>query len=103
MLDSFKRVYSNEDTEKVAIPYFWDNFDKEGFSIWKADYKYPEELRRIFMTCNLVSGMFQRVEKLKKHAFGSVCVFGEDNNNSISGIWIWRGQELIFEVSDYNY
>jgi elongation factor 1-gamma len=33
------------------------------------------------------TGFFQRIEKLRKNAFGSMCVFGEDNNNSISGLW----------------
>jgi len=101
-LDQFKRVYSNEDTP-VAIEHFWKNLDKNGYSIWKMDYLYPEELTKIFMTCNLVSGMFQRIEKLRKYAFASICVFGEDNNNVISGIWVWRGQELVFPlVPDWN-
>ena len=46
-----------------------------------------------------ILGMFQRLEKLKKHAFASVCLFGADNNSSISGVWIWRGQKLAFEQS----
>lgn len=28
-----------------------------------------------------------------------MCLFGTDNDSSISGIWVWRGQELAFEVS----
>jgi len=51
------------------------------------------------MTCNLVSGFFQRLDKLRKNAFGSMCVFGENNNNTITGIWVWRGQQLAFELS----
>lgn len=42
--------------------------------------------------------MFQRLEKLKKHGFASVCLFGTDNNSTISGIWIWPGQKLAFEL-----
>lgn len=38
---------------------------------------------------------------MRKNAFASVCLFGTDNNSSISGIWVWRGQGLAFEVS-YN-
>ena len=41
-LDEFKRVYSNEDIKTKAIPYFWENFDKENFSIWMCEYQYPE-------------------------------------------------------------
>lgn len=99
-MDEFKRVYSNEDTATKAIPYFWNNFDKENCSIWFCEYKYPEDLTQVFMTCNLVSGFFQRLDKLRKHAFGSMCVFGENNNNTIAGIWFWRGQQLAFEVSE---
>ncbi|XP_061163244.1 elongation factor 1-gamma-like [Saccostrea echinata] len=98
-MDEFKREYSNKDTLTEALPYFWKNFDKENFSIWFSEYKYNNELSRIFMTANLVGGMFQRLEKLRKNAFASVCVFGEDNNNSISGIWVWRGHDLAFELS----
>jgi len=98
VMDAFKRVYSNEDTATKAIPYFWDNFDTENYSIWYGEYKYPDELKQVFMSCNLITGMFQRLEKLKKHAFGSVCLFGTDNNSSISGIWVWRGKELAFEL-----
>jgi len=101
-LDSFKRAYSNNETP-VALEHFWKNFDAEGFSIWKMDYMFPEELTKIFMTSNLVGGMFQRIEKMRKYAFASICVFGEENNNIISGIWVWRGQELIFPlVPDWN-
>jgi elongation factor 1-gamma len=97
-MDEFKRVYSNEDTAEKAIPYFWKNFDNEHCSIWFCEYKYSDELTQIFMTCNLVSGFFQRLDKLRKNAFGSMCVFGENNNNTITGVWIWRGHELAFEV-----
>ena len=98
-MDEFKRVYSNQDTATVAIPYFWDHFDKENCSIWFCEYKYPDELTQVFMTCNLISGFFQRLDKLRKNAFASMCVLGENNNNTITGIWIWRGHELAFKVS----
>ena len=99
VLDAFKRVYSNEDTATKAIPYFWENFDKEGWSLWKAEYKYPDELKKIFMTSNLVSGMMQRLDKLRKNAFASVLIMGKDNDNIIEGVWVLRGPELAFSVS----
>jgi elongation factor 1-gamma len=98
-MDEFKRVYSNEDTATKAIPYFWQNFDKEHYSIWHCEYKYPEELTLVFMSCNLISGMFQRLDKMRKNAFGSMCVFGTDNKSSISGLWFWRGPDLAFQLS----
>jgi len=96
-MDEFKRFYSNND-ENLSVPWFWEHFDKENYSIWFCEYKYPEELSKIFMTCNLVGGMFQRLEKLRKNAFASVCVFGKDGANAISGVWVWRGHELVFPL-----
>lgn len=96
--DDFKRCYSNE-AETKSVPYFWEKFDPENYSIWLGDYKYKQELSKVFMSCNLITGMFQRLDKMRKQAFASVCLFGEDNNSSISGIWIWRGQNLAFEAS----
>lgn len=96
--DDFKRFYSNEDEAK-SIPYFWEKFDPENYSIWFGEYKYPEELTKVFMSCNLITGMFQRLDKMRKQAFSSVCLFGEDNNSTISGVWVWRGQELAFTLS----
>jgi elongation factor 1-gamma len=98
-MDDFKRFYSNNDEEK-SIPYFWDKFDKENYSIWRCDYKYCDELTMVFMSCNLIGGMYQRLEKLRKNAFASMCLFGENNNSTISGIWVWKGHDIAFELCD---
>jgi len=42
--------------------------------------------------------MFQRLDRMRKHSFGSMIVFGENNNNSVGGLWMWRGHELAFTV-----
>jgi elongation factor 1-gamma len=132
-MDDFKRFYSNNDVDK-SIPYFWETFDPKHYSIWYGEYKYNEELAKVFMSCNLIMGksstdidisisidfefglnvsppiintipspqilgMYQRLDKMRKNAFASVCLFGEDNNSTISGVWIWRGQELAFPLS----
>ena len=60
-MEDFKRVYSNNDTKTVALPYFWKNFDKENYSIWYSEYKYPEDLKLIFMSCNLVTGQCRTI------------------------------------------
>lgn len=99
-MDEFKRTYSNNDTATVALPYFWTNLaaNKEFYSIWYCEYKYSNELTQIFMTSNLIGGMYQRIEKLRKNAFASMCVFGENNNNTIAGVWFWKGQGLPFPL-----
>ncbi|CAD7684320.1 unnamed protein product [Nyctereutes procyonoides] len=99
VLDEFKRKYSNEDTLTVALLYFWEHFDKDGWSLWYAEYRFPEELTQTFMSCNLITGMFQRLDKLRKNAFASVILFGTNNSSSIYGVWVFRGQELAFPLS----
>jgi len=98
VMDDFKREYSNKDVDQ-SIPYFWEHFDAENYSIWFGQYKYNDELTKVFMSCNLIAGMYQRLDKLRKNAFASMCLFGQDNNSSISGVWVWRGQELAFPLS----
>merc|ERR1711963_125807 len=88
-LEEWKRFYSNND-EDDSIKWFWEHFDAEHYSIWRSDYKFNNELTMVFMSCNLVGGMFQRLEKMKKNAFASAILFGENNNSSISGIWVWK-------------
>jgi len=98
VIDDFKRAYSNEEVE-VSIPYFWEKFDAANYSIWYCEYKYNSELTKVFMSCNLISGMYKRLDKMRKHTVASMCLFGEDNNSTISGVWVWRGQELAFPLS----
>ncbi|KAI7848551.1 hypothetical protein BDC45DRAFT_305730 [Circinella umbellata] len=98
-LDEWKRMYSNNDTD-VAMKWFWENFDPEGYSIWKVDYKYNDELTQVFMSNNLIGGFFARLERAHKYAFGSMLVTGTNNNNAISGYFVVRGQEVPFEIYD---
>ncbi|KAG9340526.1 hypothetical protein JZ751_021346 [Albula glossodonta] len=102
-LDEFKRKYSNEDTLTVALPYLWEKLDNDGWSLWYSEYKYPEELGQVFMSCNLITGMFQRLDRLRKHAFASMALLGVDSDSSISGVWLLRGQQLAFEVDYESY
>lgn len=99
VMDDWKKMYSNNDIEKVALPWFWERFEKENYSIWICEYLYPKELEMTFMSANLIGGMFQRLDRLRKHGFGSMVLFGEDYKSSISGLWFWKGQELAFTLS----
>ena len=103
-LEDWKRFYSNNETRPTAIDYFWKNFDRNGFSIWWVNYRYNDELSKIFMTCNLVTGLFARMDHMRKYTFGSFLIFGDDDNNEISGALVFRGQEIppeIMAVGDY--
>ncbi|NXD32726.1 EF1G factor, partial [Spelaeornis formosus] len=65
-LEEWKRQYSNLDTRTGAIPWFYEKFDHEGFSIWRVDFKYNEELTQTFMSSNQVGGFFNRLEASRK-------------------------------------
>lgn len=112
-LEDWKRAYSNKDTRGPdgALEWFYakyvpwfpvldftqylaHSFDKEGFSVWRVDFKYNEELTLIFMSSNQVGGFFNRLEASRKYLFGSVGVLGEPNASVISGVLILRGQDV---------
>merc|ERR1711988_713320 len=98
-LEEWKRFYSNND-EPESVKWFWEHFDHENYSIWRGDYKYNDEPTMVFMSCNLIGGMFQRLDKLNKNAFASVCLFGQNNDSTISGIWVFKGHELAFDLNE---
>lgn len=37
-MDDFKRFYSNNEEDK-SVPYFWEKFDSDNYSIWFGEYK----------------------------------------------------------------
>ncbi|KAG2360997.1 elongation factor 1-gamma [Suillus spraguei] len=94
-LEDWKRAYSNKDTRGAdgALEWFYANFDKEGFSVWRVDFKYNEELTQVFMSSNQIGGFFNRLEASRKYLFGSVGVLGEANASIITGALILRGQD----------
>jgi elongation factor 1-gamma len=99
-LDEWKRTYSNLDIRKEALPWFWEHYDPEGWSIWFSHYKYNDELKKLFMTNNLVGGFLQRLDKLRKWGFGSLLIFGEEPSLEVSGCWLVRGTVLPEELYD---
>jgi elongation factor 1-gamma len=74
------------------------SFDKEGFSVWRCDFKYNEELTQVFMSSNQIGGFFNRLEGSRKYLFGSLGVLGTTNNSVISGIIITRGDDIKLSV-----
>jgi elongation factor 1-gamma len=96
-LETWKRTYSNKDG-KESIVWFWENLDVAGWSLWKADYKYNNELDSLLRTCNLIGGWFQRLDRLRKYGFGNAMIFKNGDTYEISSIWLVRGQELPAEI-----
>ena len=54
VLDDWKRKYSNDDPRSVTLPWFWENYKPDEYSLWALDYKYNDELTQVFMTSNLI-------------------------------------------------
>ncbi|KAJ7459453.1 elongation factor 1-gamma [Mycena galericulata] len=94
-LEDWKRAYSNKETRGPggALEWFYENYDKQGYSLWRVDFKYPEDLTQTFMSNNQIGGFFNRLEGSRKYLFASMGVLGEANNSLISGAMILRGQE----------
>jgi len=94
VLDEWKRTYSNEDTRSVAIPYFWANYDKEGYCVYFGNYKYNAELQKLFMTANLLGGFVQRLDALRKYGFGCLIILGEEPSLEIQCCFLFRGNGI---------
>jgi elongation factor 1-gamma len=114
-LEDWKRAYSNMDTRGPggAIQWFYERyvdygsiltrdlyvgcrrFDKEGFSVWRVDFKYNEELTQTYMSSNQIAGLFNRLEASRKYGFGSVGVLGVASDSRIAGVFIVRGQDIM--------
>ena len=104
VLDDWKRKYSNAETREEALPWFWENFKSDEYSLWRVDYKYNDELTHVFMTSNLIGGFFARLEASRKYIFGAASVYGVANDSVVVGAFVIRGQEALpaFDVApDY--
>ena len=97
-MNDFKVCYSNEDTRSVALPHLYEHFDKEGWSLYFVEYKYPEDLQKLFMVSNLLGGFCQRVEGIRDHVCGSFLIFGEENDYEIHGTVLLRSAEWPADV-----
>lgn len=105
VLDNWKRLYSNTKAKDfhLAISGFWEMFDAEGYSLWFCDYKYNDENQVTFVTMNKVGGFLQRMDLVRKYAFGKMCILGEEAPFKIRGVWLFRGQDMPQMVMDEVY
>mmetsp|Transcript_27981 Transcript_27981/g.80534 ORF Transcript_27981/g.80534 Transcript_27981/m.80534 type:complete len:364 (+) Transcript_27981:72-1163(+) len=96
VMDEWKRTYSNtKDLYGVAMKWFWENYDPEGYCLYFVKYVKAEGEGKVgFMTCNLLSGFIQRCDKLRKHGFAVMDVVGGDGDFDIEGAWLFRGTEI---------
>ncbi|CAG7938961.1 unnamed protein product [Penicillium salamii] len=93
ILDDWKRYFSNEEPRTVAMPWFWQNFKADEYSLWKVNYKYNNELKLTFMANNLIGGFQARLEASRKYLFGAQSVYGSNYDCVVYGAFMVRGQE----------
>jgi elongation factor 1-gamma len=93
ILDDWKRKFSNEDPRTVAMPWFWEQFKADEYSLWKVNYKYNNELKLTFMANNLIGGFQARLEGSRKYLFGAQSVYGSNYDCVVYGAFMVRGQE----------
>lgn len=68
------------------MQFLWDNFDDKNFSLWKVDYiKAEGDGKVLFMTSNLYKGFLQRLEHIRKKAFGVFGIYGEETDHDVKG------------------
>jgi elongation factor 1-gamma len=92
IFDEWKRKYSNSDTRSEALPWFHSNFDPAGYTVFWTNYKYNNELNgAVYKISNLIGGLYQRLESLHKYAFGTLNIYGSEENWEIHGVWVFRG------------
>ncbi|KAI9934098.1 hypothetical protein ASPWEDRAFT_168376 [Aspergillus wentii DTO 134E9] len=92
-LEEWKRFYSNEKTREVSMPWFWQNFPADEYTLWRVTFKYNDELTLTFMANNLIGGLHARLEGSRKYLFGAQSVFGANNACFVDGAFLARGTE----------
>jgi len=105
VLDDVKRLYFKD---RPYYKGFWDEFwggiwDPNGYCAFSSEYKFNNENTLSFMTGNNIGGFLQRLDKARKYMFGVLNISCKDEETPpyyISGVWIFRGPEIPFEMKD---
>lgn len=94
-MDTWKKTYSNCSSYEAAMDEFWGMYDPAGWSIFRGDYNYNDELKVLFMTSNLIGGFIQRTEEIRKWLFGTMTIRGvEGEGMKVTAYFIIRGDSI---------
>jgi len=108
IMDDWKRQYSNPPGGKSdnysAMPFFWENFNPEEYSLFMQDFKYQEENKIDFMTNNKAKGFMQRSDGIRKYAFGIMQILDDSEAKGyyrLKGVWLFQGTDIkIMELAN---
>mmetsp|Transcript_18872 Transcript_18872/g.18031 ORF Transcript_18872/g.18031 Transcript_18872/m.18031 type:complete len:309 (+) Transcript_18872:306-1232(+) len=101
--DTFKKFFVNHvDRRGEGMQHFFDNFDKEGYTIYFLDYeKYEGEGVVDFQTSNLLNGFLQRIDHFRKHSLAMHCMLGKEPCLEIQGVWMFRGKGVPAQMQEH--
>ena len=97
IMDTWKKTYSNcKGNYKGAMASFFETHDQAGWTLFRGDYKYNDELTQLFMTSNLIAGFIQRTEEIRKWLFGTMTIRGEDapGKMKVTCYYLIRGDSI---------
>jgi elongation factor 1-gamma len=79
-LFAFKTFFVNHaDKRGEGMKFFFENYDKEGYSIYFVHYdKYEGECQVLYQTANMLGGFLQRIDHFRKHTFAAHAILGEE-------------------------
>jgi len=114
IFDAVKKLFFLEKPyNKAFFPAFWGpakseetkitTYDPAGYSVYSCRYKYEDEFSQYFLAQNLLGGFVQRLDKLRKYGMGVLMLIGATEEKkpwNLVGLWIFRGQDVPFEMKD---
>jgi elongation factor 1-gamma len=102
VMDEWKKLYANTVDKASTLPWFWEHYDPEGYSIWIFKYNKTEgECQVLYRTNNLLNGFLQRMEEFRKYSFGYLGIYGAEPVLDIAGCFMWRGTEIAEEMKEH--
>lgn len=107
-LFNYKTFFCNEkDKAGSAMDKTMEMFKSEGFaegySFWHMKYqRYGQEGTVLYKFVNLMNGFLQRMDtKFGQYSFGRVVMLGEEPNLEIEAVFMFRGQEVPFQMTEH--
>lgn len=104
VLENFKRAFLNNKDKEDAMKKFWEEYDPNGYSIWRIEYPLPAgEGKLLFRTSNAKGFFLQKLDSFRKYCFAVHGVYGVEGDYVIRGCWMMRGTEIsdMFKENDY--
>ena len=87
-LVAFKTSYTAD--KNGAVKAFWDTYDKEGWSLFKCTYDYPEDTENDDGAKDIVTSFMTNCGPVKNDIFGVMHVLA---NNETEGLFLFKGPD----------